>query len=143
MLPYQSPLFLYSMAYVVSGGPSPLCKCLEMPVKRSHHPSALLPTRLVIKHFLRDATTLLPSQLAETLRGFTSSPSSGNHHCTNSPCSLKAFLSQKQRQWRGTFQMSWKQAFYRDKHEFLRFNLCLFGTKSILQGTSDSNGSRS
>jgi len=121
MLPYQSPLFLYSMAYVVSGGPSLLCKCLEMPVKRSHHSSALPPTRLVIKHFLRDETALflknfegpnivlflhnvtsvrsmlLPSQLAETLKGFTSSPSSGNHHCTNSPCSLKAFLSPKQR----------------------------------------------
>jgi len=33
--------------------------------------------------------------------------------------------------------MFWKQDFYRDKHEFPRFNLFLSGTKSILQGTSD------
>jgi len=65
--------------------------------------------------FLHNVTSvrsmLLPSQLAETLKGFTSSPSSENHHCTNSPCSLKAFLSLKQRQWRGTFQMSWRQSY--------------------------------
>ena len=65
--------------------------------------------------FLHNVTSvrsmLLLSQLAETLKGFTSSPSSENHHCTNSPCSLKAFLSQKQRQWRGTFQMSWRQSY--------------------------------
>ena len=125
MPPYQSPLFLYSMAYVVSGGPSPLCKCLEMPVKRSHHPSALLPTRLVIKHFLRDATTLLPSQLAETLRGFTSSPSSGNHHCTNSPCSLKAFrgpLSETEAMERYFPNVLEAVLLNCDEHAFPRFN---------------------